>query len=444
VKRATVLLSCVAVCIVALVSSGCNSGDENTSKRQAPTAPSVAVVPELVAPMPATVEPATSVPNEKDPVGQSPVGIQNRPRRFAFIVGNNNYVDTNLSQLRSPQADAQEIGRVLREADYFTEILFNSTKENLRLRLANFVEKLSVGDEVMVYFSGHGFQFDEALYLAQIDTRSQSAEQARAESVRLADIVQQIESKSPSVLIAIIDACRSTPFSSEIKSTLHRKTLIPEANLIGNPKRGRLFAMSSSAGQASIDTLGQNDNSPFSLFSRVLLEEIIKPGVSMREIMPNIRNRVAEISRGYGREQRPALIDELVGDYVLYPKKNHSNTAPERQRPNSPLSEPKTTESLTQVFVTGSAAKKVQAINADLCMPGWPKSGGRAVEMETGEVNARLHINSAGTVEHVDIASSSLPYEYIREVKRKLKNCHFDPSIGPGQFELQIEYKIEN
>lgn len=63
--------------------------------------------------------------------------------------------------------------------------------------------------------------------------------------------------------------------------------------------------------------MGSADRERNGLFTRVLLKEIAKPGVTVDRILRNVRNDVVSMARSVGHEQTPALYDQAVGDFYF-------------------------------------------------------------------------------------------------------------------------------
>ncbi len=76
---------------------------------------------------------------------------------------------------------------------------------------------------------------------------------------------------------------------------------------------------SAGTGQQALDRLGPQDSEPHGLFTRVLLKEIDKPGVSIERLVRNVRNEVARLSKTVGHEQVPAVYDQTLGDFFFRP-----------------------------------------------------------------------------------------------------------------------------
>src|SRR6188474_1874905 len=96
--------------------------------------------------------------------------------KYALIIGNNQYNDPKLAQLKTPEADARALAKVLR-AKYigdFEEVtsLVNQTEARSRRAISAFLSNKKPDDLVLLYFSGHGvLDARGRLYLALEDTQ---------------------------------------------------------------------------------------------------------------------------------------------------------------------------------------------------------------------------------------------------------------------------------
>ncbi len=100
-------------------------------------------------------------------------------KRYALIIGNFEYEDTNLNQLISPGKDAEGLSEVLKDPDVgmFIDVktLINQPADLIRKSTANFFAKKKKDDLLLLYFSGHGILDDLGhLYLATVDTDHES------------------------------------------------------------------------------------------------------------------------------------------------------------------------------------------------------------------------------------------------------------------------------
>src|SRR5262249_8306446 len=94
-------------------------------------------------------------------------------------------------------------------------------------------------------------------------------------------------------------------------------------------------------GQAALDVLEPNDANPNSVFTRVFVEQLARPGLHISELAVEVRERVTEIAlkarnnkgEPAPHEQTPAYYDQTVGGRVFLAGRA---TAAEPERPKTP------------------------------------------------------------------------------------------------------------
>lgn len=179
--------------------------------------------------------------------------------------------------------------------------------------IRQFKSQIQGGDEVVVFFAGHGVQLGTANYLLPVDIRGQSEDQVRDEAIPLQRLLDDLQDSKARFAMAIIDACRDNPFK-----TVNRA--IGGRGLAGTAAAtGQMVVFSAGVGQQALDRLGQNDPSPNGVFTRVLLTEMQKPGLSVDRVIRNVRNEVVRLSQSIGHEQVPAVYDQAIGDFYFKP-----------------------------------------------------------------------------------------------------------------------------
>jgi hypothetical protein len=70
------------------------------------------------------------------------------------------------------------------------------------------------------------------------------------------------------------------------------------------------------SGQEALDRLYDGDRNPNSVFSRVLVPALTRPGIDLATLAIEVREEVARIARGAGYGQRPAYYDETIGGRI--------------------------------------------------------------------------------------------------------------------------------
>jgi len=92
---------------------------------------------------------------------------------------------------------------------------------------------------------------------------------------------------------------------------------------------------SAGAGQQALDRLDGTDRNPNGLFTRVLLKEIDKSGLSVDRMLRNVRDEVVRLAKSVGHDQVPALYDQTVGDF--YFNRNAAKTNDGAKQPSLAL-----------------------------------------------------------------------------------------------------------
>src|SRR5205085_7301475 len=96
---------------------------------------------------------------------------------YALVIGNNAY--TSLPKLKTAEADAREIERLLRESYGFqTRLLVNATRAQVVSALSTYRPELAPDANLLIYYPGHGYndkETDKAYWLpvdATLDDQS--------------------------------------------------------------------------------------------------------------------------------------------------------------------------------------------------------------------------------------------------------------------------------
>lgn len=229
--------------------------------------------------------------------------------RRALLIGNDNY--RFVPKLNNAVFDAQSMARALEGVGYKVSLHVNLDEKGLKQALRDFKLLVQGGDEVLVFFSGHGVQLGSANYLLPVDIKGDNEEQVRDESIQLQRILDDLHDRKAKFSLAIIDACRDNPFKGHGRA-IGGRGLAPTT-----AATGQMVMFSAGSGQQALDRLGSNDRERNGLFTRVLLKEMAKPGVTVDRILRNVRNDVVNMAKSVGHEQTPALYDQAVGDFYF-------------------------------------------------------------------------------------------------------------------------------
>lgn len=233
------------------------------------------------------------------------------PRRKALVIGNNAY--EHVARLDNAQTDAVAIADALQTVGFQVTLGRDLSERRMKEALRNFRQTVQGGDEVVVYFAGHGVQLANTNYLLPVDIRGQSEEEVKDESIPLQRVLDDMQERRAGFMLAIIDACRDNPFRVATRSARSRGLAPTSA------ATGQMIIFSAGTGQQALDKLGQNDPERNGLFTRLLLREMKKPGQPIDRIVRSVRTEVARLAKTVGHEQTPAVYDQTLGDFFFIP-----------------------------------------------------------------------------------------------------------------------------
>lgn len=229
--------------------------------------------------------------------------------RRALVIGNDSYMQ--VSKLVNAQEDARAIAESLTQLGYQVTLKLDLTEKGMKLALRNFKEQVGGGDEVMIFYAGHGVQIGAMNYLLPIDIAGESEEEIKDDAIQLQRVLDDMSERKAKFTLAMIDACRDNPFKS-VGRNIGGRGLSPTT-----AATGQMVIFSAGVGQRALDKLGPTDKSKNGLFTRIFLKEMQKSGVSIDKVVRNVRNEVVGIARSVGHEQVPAIYDQVVGDFYF-------------------------------------------------------------------------------------------------------------------------------
>src|SRR5581483_2118881 len=171
--------------------------------------------------------PAAGQRPERTPLPRSATGSTDGPdakatgKKYALLVGINEYQHQNLPALRYAENDVAELARLLEKHKYQVVLLSNSAgkkdaasrpkKEIIEKRLKSILEKCERPDSVVVAFAGHGLQFEKEsdAYFCPEDARP--IVDKKESLVSLKGVYKGLEESFAGVKLLLVDACRNDP-----------------------------------------------------------------------------------------------------------------------------------------------------------------------------------------------------------------------------------------
>jgi hypothetical protein len=230
--------------------------------------------------------------------------------RIALLIGNQNY--RYASALANPINDAQLLANTLRDAGFKSvTIKADLTREQTIQALREFARAADSADWAMVYYSGHGMEFNGENYIIPVDAQLKVDRDIAFETVDADKVLSSIQG-AKRLRLVILDACRDNPFASQMKRTMATKSAGVGTGLARmEPEAGTLIVYAAKHGEYALD--GTGPNSPFVQALTRRIQE--KPAQEIRRLFDLVRDDVVESTR---RQQQPFTYGSLSGREDFY------------------------------------------------------------------------------------------------------------------------------
>jgi N-acetylmuramoyl-L-alanine amidase len=226
--------------------------------------------------------------------------------RVALVIGNAHYA--HASALSNPVNDAEAMTTVLTRLGFevFTGLDLNlRTIGDVQGEFENIL--LENPDVALLFYAGHGLQVDGKNYLIPIDAEITQKAHLASRALLFDDLLDPMAAHA-STSIIFLDACRDNPFARNLLRTLDlsisRKPGDPMPTT--GPIRGGLARIEKVAGTfiayaTAPDTVAYDGKGPNSPFTGALLKHIEAPGISISDMMIDVRNSV--LAETHGRQE---------------------------------------------------------------------------------------------------------------------------------------------
>jgi len=218
--------------------------------------------------------------------------------------------------LQKAVGDADAISQNLKSIGFTVVEGKDLTFEQTATLLAEFEGSISKSDIVFFHFSGHGVQIRGDNILLPTDTpQPKDGQQSLVQKFGLSaeSVLQSFNEKGAALVVAVLDACRDNPFASTGTRGIGGSRGLAALN----PVEGTFVIYSAGVNQTALDKLSNADQSPTSVFTRVLAPLLQGPNLSLIEIAKRTQVKVRDLARSVGHEQTPAYYDQVVGNVGL-------------------------------------------------------------------------------------------------------------------------------
>ena len=218
----------------------------------------------------------------------------------AVVIGNTSYEGAPLVNAMN---DATLVAQTLEEVGFAVELYHDVTSSQMP-SLQERVDGLSDADVSVLYFAGHGLQYQGDNLILTTDTDVTDSASIIENSARLSDIIRRMASGAKGLRLVILDACREdiTPGGQSDFSPGFSLTEAPEGEV--------LIAFSTGSGELAYDGVG-GTNSPY---TSALANAFLRSNADVYDIFRFVRRSVRSSTGG---RQIPWITGSVESEYVF-------------------------------------------------------------------------------------------------------------------------------
>ncbi len=242
---------------------------------------------------------------------------QTGDKRIALVIGNANYL--NGGTLRNPANDADLMETTLKKLNFRVIKCTDADKAKMDEKIIEFSGLLSSYKIALFYYAGHGMQIDGVNYLIPTDAKNTSVMAVKMKSIKVSDIVEEMEKYTTNVNLVILDACRNNPFISESRGGVRGFKALSAS--------GTLIAFAASEGETAADGEGQNG-----LYTEKLAAQLEK-AQRIEDVFINTRIEVAKVSKNQQEPQEWSKLNVTNFYLKTQPKTITTTTTTESEEP---------------------------------------------------------------------------------------------------------------
>jgi formylglycine-generating enzyme required for sulfatase activity len=220
--------------------------------------------------------------------------------RVALVIGNAAYAD---GPLRNPVNDARAVEAKLTALGFAVQKVENLKRQQIGRTVTGFASRIQPGDEVVVFYAGHGLQVKGVNYLPAVDADIQSEDDVALNSLNLNSLLDRLDEAKAGVKLLFLDACRNNPYARSFRSGARGLARVSDA------PSGTLMHFATRPGSVAADGSGGNG-----LYTTELLRQIDQPGVPIEQMLKRVATAVERASQG---QQEPWVEGSLKGDFYF-------------------------------------------------------------------------------------------------------------------------------
>ncbi|MGE0255675.1 MAG: caspase family protein [Alphaproteobacteria bacterium] len=227
-----------------------------------------------------------------------PVGAE--AARKALVIGNGAY---KAQRLVNPANDAADMAARLAALRFAVTTATDATRSQMVAAVLAFRRGLAAGDEVVVFYAGHGMQVGGQNWLIPVDAEPRDEAEVEAVGVGLDWILRNVAEAGARTTLMLLDACRDNPFAKSFRSGTRGLARLEAA------ASGTLVSYAARPGTVAAD--GKGRNSPY---TAAWLAALAEPGLTHHQILDRVHHAVRQAT---GERQETWEEGRLAGTLIL-------------------------------------------------------------------------------------------------------------------------------
>ncbi len=221
-------------------------------------------------------------------------------QRVALVIGNGQYA---MRTLKNPENDAQSMAETLSSLGFEVDYYANLDQKAMVQHIFDFFHHKAAKSALrLVYYAGHGIQFEGKNYLIPVDANLAVSSEIPQNSFVLDELRRSLDELKQGASIIILDTCRVNLCPvGRCRGVMSSLGLTDERR-----SSGTLIAYSTGPGLPASD----GKELEHSLYTQILTELLPTPGLPVEKLFRRLTEEVFHRSGGL---QKPEFVDGLMG-----------------------------------------------------------------------------------------------------------------------------------
>ncbi|HDK7176509.1 TPA: caspase family protein [Clostridium botulinum] len=245
----------------------------------------------------------------------------------ALLIGNQDYEGCDFNKLTLPRNDVKQLKKTLEIIGFNVFDKYDLKYKDMKESIEQFIDDIQDGDEIIFYFSGHGYSYKANNYILPIDCLDiikinyldvfNSSYSEAAKVVDISSIVNKLQFNNKGVNILLLDACRT-----EYENKEYENEKISYFTELSTYKGNFFISYATALGNLSYE----NKEAKCSVYVDGICNVIYRKGQTLEEMFQCVRNFVNfnVVHKKSDSKQAPCYLNSINRPYSLINDENYT------------------------------------------------------------------------------------------------------------------------